>query len=62
MEVYGTFSSRGQSHLRKMNSNMDSEKKKQSDIVYAIEMTSECAVFPQKEYEPVHEITNNVAF
>ena len=45
-----------------MNSNMDSEKKKQSDIVYAIEMTSECAVFPQKEYEPVHEITNNVAF
>ena len=48
VQVYGTISSRGLSHLRKVNGSMDSAKY-QSDIIHDIEMTSECYVFPQKE-------------
>ena len=56
VQVYGTISSRGLSLLRKVNGNMDSAKY-QSDIIHDIEMTSECAVFPQKEYICLNNLT-----
>ena len=52
----GTISSRGMSLLREVNCNMDSAKY-QSDIIHGIEMTSECAVFPQKAYTCMNDLT-----
>ena len=51
----GAISSRCLSLLRKVNANMDSAKYKSCSI-HDIEMTSECAVFPQKEYIYMHDL------
>ena len=54
VQVWGAISSRGLSLLRKVNGNMDSAKY-QRDFIHGIEMTSECVVFPQKEYICMHD-------
>ena len=55
MQVLGAISSRGLSLPRKVNGNMDSTKSLR-DIINGVEMTSECLVFPQKEYICMHDI------
>ena len=49
VQVWGAFSSRGQSLLRKLIGNMDSAKY-QSDIIHDSEMTCDCFVFQQVGY------------
>ena len=55
VQVEGAISSRDLSLLRKVNSNMVSAKYKR-DTIRGIKMTSECSVFPQKEYFCMHDL------
>ena len=55
VQVWGAISCRGLPLLRKVNGNMGSAKH-QRDIIHGIEMTSECVVFPKKEYTVMHDL------
>ena len=57
MQVWGANSTRSLSLLGKVNGNIDSAKY-QSVIIYYIEMTCECVVFPQKRYISMHDLAS----